>query len=381
MDMFGKKIRHLAGRARPGAGVVCMIVCAAMLASCAAPAPSDPQASGEQPQDLVFPPPPETPRFFFERTILGSADITVEDSESKWRRVLTGEVDESTGFSKPFDVEACQGRMYVSDTVRRSVHIFNVPTGEYREIGLDEPGVLRKPLGMAVDNDCNLYVVDGPARRVVVYDQDGGFLSAFGGSDKFERPAHVDVDADARYAYVVDTGGISTDEHRIRVFDIATGEVAFDIGRRGTGPGEFNLPKDIAIGPDGLVYVVDSSNFRVQVFEADGTYVHTFGSIGVQPGQFSRPKGVDTDPDGNIYITDAAFGNFQIFNPAGQLLLFVGTRSTSPGAAKYMLPAGIAVDEDGRVYMVDQFFRKVDVYRPAAVGPREGFMGARAASN
>lgn len=357
-----------------------MIVCAAALASCASPGPAGSGTADAQPQELVFPPPPETPRFFFERTILGSADITVEDSEGKWRRILTGEVDSSTGFSKPFDVEACQGRLYVSDTVRRSVHMLNVPTGEYREIGVDEPGILQKPLGMAVDGDCNLYVVDGTLKRVVVYDQDGDFLSAFGGSDKFERPSHVDVDADARHAFVVDTGGVSTEEHRIRVFDIATGELAYDIGHRGDGAGEFNLPKDIAIGPDGLLYVVDSSNFRVQVFEADGTHVHTFGSIGVQPGQFSRPKGVDTDADGNIYVTDAAFGNFQIFNPAGQLLLFIGTRSTTPGAAKYMLPAGIAVDEDGRVYMVDQFFRKVDVYRPAAIGPREGYMGARAAS-
>jgi len=61
-------------------------------------------------------------------------------------------------------------------------------------------------------------------------------------------------------------------------------------------------------------------------------------------------------------------------------LLFIGSRSTEPGAAKYMLPAGIGVDEDGRVYMVDQFFRKVDIYRPASIGPDEGFMGARAAS-
>jgi len=360
--------------------IACIMLCAATIAACASQGVPDSARDAAQDQELVFPPPPETPRFVFERTILGSADITVEDSESKWRRVLTGEVDASTGFSKPFDVEACQGHLYVSDTVRRSVMVFNVPTGEFKEIGLEEPGALRKPLGMAVDNDCNLYVVDGTLKRVVVYDQDGDFLTAFGGSDKFQRPSHVDVDADARFAYVVDTGGVNNDQHRIRVFDIASGEHAYDIGHRGTGPGEFNLPKDIAVGPDGRLYVVDSSNFRVQVFEADGTYVQTFGSIGVQPGQFSRPKGVDTDPDGNVYVTDAAFGNFQIFNPAGQLLLFVGSRSNSPGAAKYMLPAGIAVDEDGRVYMVDQFFRKVDVYRPAAIGPQEGYMGARVAN-
>ena len=359
---------------------VCVMFCAATIAACASQGAPDSAREAAHSQELVFPPPPETPRFVFERTILGSADITVEDSESKWRRILTGEVDASTSFSKPFDVEACQGHLYVSDTVRRSVLVFNVPTGDFKEIGLEEPGALRKPLGMAVDNDCNLYVVDGTLKRVVVYDQDGDFLTAFGGSDKFQRPSHVDVDADARYAYVVDTGGVNNDEHRIRVFDIASGEHAYDIGHRGTGPGEFNLPKDIAVGPDGRLYVVDSSNFRVQVFEADGSYLHTFGSIGVQPGQFSRPKGIGIDPDGNVYVTDAAFGNFQIFNPAGQLLLFVGSRSTSPGAAKYMLPAGIAVDEDGRVYMVDQFFRKVDVYRPAAIGPQEGYMGARAAN-
>ena len=364
--------------ARAGRGLLYLVL-AGTLASCAAPGPPD-SADAEAQQELVFPPPPETPRFVFERTIESSSDIKEEGSEAKWRRILTGEVDPSTSFSKPFDVEACQGRMYVSDTVRRTVHVFNVPKGEYREIGFEEPGVLRKPLGMAVDSDCNLYVVDGTLKRVVVYDQAGDFLSAFGGSDKFERPTHVAVDADARYAYVVDTGGVGTDQHKIRVFDIAAGELAFDIGHRGTGEGEFNLPKDVAIGPDGRVYVVDSSNFRVQVFEADGTYVHTFGSIGVRPGQFSRPKGVATDPDGNVYVTDAAFGNFQIFNPAGQLLLFIGSRSTSSGAARYMLPAGIAVDEDGRVYMVDQFFRKVDVFRPAAIGPQEGFMGARTAS-
>jgi DNA-binding beta-propeller fold protein YncE len=351
----------------------------ALIASCASPGTSAPPAAEEPRPDLVFPPPPEQARFVFERTILGSADVISEDSETRWRRVLTGETKTSTGFSKPFDVEACQGRIYVSDTVRRSIMLFDVPNGTFSEFGTTEPGELRKPLGMAIDDDCNLYVVDGSARRVIVYDQDGVFLSAFGGMDMFERPSHVDVDADARYAYVVDTGGVSSQLHRVRVFDIASGEHVFDIGGRGSGPGEFNLPRDVAVGRDGRIYVVDGANFRVQVFESDGTYVSTFGSIGVYPGQFSRPKGVATDPDGNVYVTDTAFGNFQIFDANGQLLLFVGSRSETLEPARYMLPAGIGVDEDGRVYMVDQFFRKVDVFRPADIGPGEGFLGARAA--
>jgi DNA-binding beta-propeller fold protein YncE len=367
-------------RARLRAWTLATLICSTVfIASCASPGTSAPQAVEETQPDLVFPPPPEQARFVFERTILGSADIISEDSETRWRRVLTGETKRSTGFSKPFDVEACQGRIYVSDTVRRSIMLFDVPNGTFNEFGTTEPGELRKPLGMAVDDDCNVYVVDGTARRVIVYDQDGDVLSAFGGVDMFERPSHVDVDADGRYAYVVDTGGVSSQLHRVRVFDIATGEHVFDIGERGSGPGQFNLPRDVAVGRDGRVYVVDGANFRVQIFESDGTYVDTFGTVGVYPGQFSRPKGVAADPDGNIYVTDTAFGNFQIFDADGQLLLFVGTRSETMEPARYMLPAGIGVDEDGRVYMVDQFFRKVDVFRPAAIGPGEGFLGARAA--
>jgi DNA-binding beta-propeller fold protein YncE len=361
--------------------MIAMTICSAFVAaSCASPGTSSTPTLAETPPDLVFPPPPDEARFVFERTILGSSDVVTVDSETRWRRVLTGETDNSTGFSKPFDVEACQGRIYVSDTVRRSIMMFDVPKGTFSEFGTTEPGELRKPLGMAVDQDCNVYVVDGTAKRVIVYDQDGDFLSAFGGTDMFERPSHVDVDADARYAYVVDTGGVGSQFHRVRVFDIATGEHVLDIGERGSEPGQFNLPRDVAVGRDGRIYVVDGANFRVQVFESDGTFVSTFGEIGVYPGQFSRPKGAAVDPDGNLYVTDTAFGNFQIFNAEGELLLHIGTRSETMEPARYMLPAGIGVDEDGRVYMVDQFFRKVDVFRPAAIGPGEGFLGARAAT-
>jgi sugar lactone lactonase YvrE len=129
------------------------------------------------------------------------------------------------------------------------------------------------------------------------------------------------------------------------------------------------------VDPDGLLYVTDGGNFRVQVFDQEGRFVRTWGSPGRRLGQFSRPKGIALDPQGNVYVADAAFGNFQIFTAQGALLMFIGERSTTPGPAKYMLPAGIDVDQDGRVYMVDQFFRKIDIFRPAALEPTDGFLG------
>lgn len=340
------------------------------LVSCAAPPP--PAVKVEIP---VFPPPPDEPRFVYERTLYSSADVAKEDKNSALRQMLTGESALSAeGLGKPYGVAVFHGRVFVSDTALRSVVVFDIPGQRFFRIGEDDRGALSMPIGLDVDGKGNLYVVDNSNKVVQVYDGDGKYLRTIAGDAKwFERPSGIAVDAAGSRVYVVDTGGVGSNKHWVRVFDANSGKHLFDFGTRGNGPGEFNLPRDVTIGLDGLLYVVDGGNFRVQVYKPDGTFVKTFGAIGRRGGQFSRPKEAATDPNGNVYIVDSAFGNFQIFNPEGQLLLSVGSRSERDGMAKYMLPSGIAIDGDGRVYVVDQFFRKVDVYRPAALAADAGF--------
>lgn len=331
------------------------------------------QAPFKQPEIPVFPPPPDEARFIYERSIYTSADVVSEDKNANLRRLFTGEPRTGEGLGKPYGVAVYHGRIFVSDTALRNVAVFDIPGQRYFKIGEDELGRLGTPLGLDVDGKGNLYVVDSSAKHIQVYDQDGRFLRTIADAKMFSRPSGIAVDAEGSRIYVVDTGGISSEDHRVRVFDAQSGKHLLDIGKRGSGNGEFNLPRDVSIGKDGLLYVVDGANFRVQVFKPDGTFVRVFGGIGRQGGQFSRPKEVATDGDGNVYIVDSAFGNFQIFTPDGKLLLSVGSRSERDGMAKYLLPSGIAIDGDGRVYVVDQFYRKVDIYRPAKLAVGEGF--------
>ena len=81
--------------------------------------------------ELYFPAPPDPPRFVFERSVIGSADLLEGDESASMRRLLTGQGVSSMGFSKPFDVTACKGTMYVSDTVRRSVLAFNAVHNDF----------------------------------------------------------------------------------------------------------------------------------------------------------------------------------------------------------------------------------------------------------
>lgn len=329
---------------------------------------------------LVFPKPPDEPRFVYERTIYSSADVVPDVQGSEFRRMVTGEVRSGEGLAKPYAVAVHQGRIFLSDSVERFIKAFDVPQGRHIKIGADDPGQLQKPLGIDVDQQGNLYVADAGAKAIVVYNRDGKYLRKIGGGAKeswFDRLASVTVDPGGERVYVVDIGGVTSEAHRVRVFDAQSGKHLFDIGKRGVGPGEFNLPRDVAVGRDGQLYVVDGGNFRIQVFDRNGKYLRAFGRVGRQLGQFARPKEVATDREGNVYVVDTAFGNIQIFNPDGELLMFVGDRSEQDGPAKYMLPSGVYVDEDGRIYMVDQWFRKVDVFRPTSIKALDGYLGRR----
>lgn len=349
---------------------------AAWLAGCASAPP--PPAAPAAP--LVFPPPPDEPRFVFERAIRSSADLLPDSAAGGLRRLVTGEEARGDVLSKPYAVAVWRGRVFVSDTVARFVRLFDVPAGREHRIGdEDGAGQLVKPIGLDVDAAGQLYVADIGLKAVMVYGPDRRFLRRLGGDRWFSRLASVTVDPAGKRVYAVDIGGVSSEHHRVRVFDAVSGAHIADIGRRGSGPGEFNLPRDLAIGLDGRLYVVDGGNFRVVVFDRDGRYLQAFGSVGKQYGQFARPKEIAVDREGNVYVVDTAFGNFQIFSPEGELLLFVGSRSERDGPARYMLPSGIAVDEDGRVIVVDQWFRKLEVFRPAALKAEAGHLALRTA--
>jgi len=358
------------------AGRLAAGVMAALVAACAQP-PQAPSARESRP--LVFPAAPDEPRFIYERTIRSSGDIVPDESAGELRRMVTGEEVRGEPLSKPYAVAVHRGRIFVSDTVSRYVRLFDVPAGKMYRIGdEDGAGQLIKPVGLDVDAAGNLYVADIGAKAVMVYGPDRQFLRRIGGDKWFTRLSSVSVDPAGKRVYGVDIGGVSSDQHKVRVFDAVSGTHLMDIGRRGSGPGEFNLPRDVAIGVDERLYVVDGGNFRVVVFDRHGQYLQSFGSVGKQYGQFARPKEIASDREGNVYVVDSAFGNFQIFNPDGELLLFVGDRSERDGPAKYMLPSGIAVDEDGRIYVVDQWFRKIDVYRPVGLQPGAGFLARKA---
>lgn len=331
--------------------------------------PPDPPSADEDRGERLWPPPPERPRFAWETDLRTAADLFEDDDASRTRRLLAGEhVPRDPAFDKPTAVAARAGRIYVADSVRRRIVVFDVPRRKAFVMGWRPPGTLQKPSAVAVDAAGLVYVADTTLRKVMVYDALGLYQRDIGSPAQFQRPTGVAVEASGRQVYVVDRGDNDNDRHRVLAFD-GVGRTTREIGTRGTRPGQFNIPVQAAVASDDTLWVLDAGNFRVQAFDRTGGFVRAFGQVGNGLGQFARPRGIACDRQGRLYVTDAAFGNVQVFEPDGTLLISLGRVGRSDRPGRYGLAHGVAVDETGRVYVVDQFFNKVEVLRP--VGEQE----------
>ncbi len=311
----------------------------------------------------VWPEPPDPPRYIYETTLRSVADITVETESERFKRLALGtRIPTEPVFQKPAGIAARQGKIYVGDTVRRKVVVFDVPRRKVYEFGSRTPGQIAKPIALAVDNKQWVYVADATHRRAMIYDGLGLFLKEIGSDEDLYHPSGIAVSPSGDRIYVVDRGSNDNELHRVQIYD-AEGRKLRTIGKRGSKPGEFNIPVDAAVAPDGTLYILDSGNFRVQAFDREGVFLRAFGQLGSSLGQFARPRGIGVDQEGNVYVTDGSFGNCQVFSPAGELLITLGSGGLDNAPGRFRLPIGVTVDETNRVYIADQYFLKVDVIR------------------
>lgn len=339
-----------------------VIVLVAMLGACATPE----KKSAATPQgdiQLVWPAPPDPPRYKYEAILRSQADIHLQNSEERMRSLMTGQtVSDDPILAKPAGIAARKGRIYVADAQASGITVFDVPRRKVFRFGWREPNRLVKPVSVAVDDAGNVYVLDAKLKRVMVFDPLGLFLFSLGEKAGLVHPTGVAVSADGQAIYVVDRGTVEDENHRVISFAPNDTE-RFRLGPRGNEPGRFNVPLEAAVDARGDLYVLDSGNFRVQVFDPTGKYLREWGGPGAEFGRFARARGIAVGPDNNVYVSDASFGNVQIFEPSGQLLMALGERSLENKPGNFGLVGGVAVDETNRLYVVDQYFSKVEVFR------------------
>lgn len=219
-----------------------------------------------------------------------------------------------------------------------------------------DPNPFNAPVGVTVDQDGNVYVMDSQNNRVQKFDRNGDFISMWGsqgdGEGQFQNASsrgwvgRMAVDTQGNI-YVLDVYNF-----RIQKFD-SSGNYQSQSGARGTGDGEFSLfPFDIAVDAQDNVYVCESgAAHRVQKFDANGKFLLAWGQLGYKDGEFSQGDTctLAIDPTGNVLVADNS-GRIQKFDASGH---FLSKLILPPINNISVSPWNIAVDNRGNIYVGD----------------------------
>ena len=208
---------------------------------------------------------------------------------------------------------------------------------------------------------------DPYAKAVVQMEPDGVIGSPGTGAGQFQAPRMIALGRDGSL-YMADSRN-----HRIQHLS-ADGTVlqtwgGFADASQGKAPdGMFNEPWGVAVAPDGSVFVSDTWNHRIQKFTADGQFVKGWGVSGLAdtPYSFYGPRGIAVDGKGRVYVADTGNNRIVIFDEEGTYITQFGSSGTDPG--QFSEPVGVALDADGRVYVTDTWNQRIQVFAPDATG-------------
>ena len=266
-----------------------------------------------------------------------------------------GSLGSSDGrFDIPTDlaIDKGNGDIYVVDSDNNRVQRFqsngNFDNLEFGSSSKDDDEYLGTPSAIAVHRSSNfIYVADSSTDSISVFDDDGDFKFSFDDDDKgdeFKDPSGMIVDESEDILYVADTGN-----NRIRIFEltdddncpsgtdeVVNNEVCFvdDFGSLGSTDGKFDEPTGLAFDEDeNMLYVADTENNRIQVFEIvagntcpsgtdeiiDGVcFVEEFGTSGSTDGKFNAPSGLAVDEDNDLlYVADTDNNRIQMLSSTG----------------------------------------------------------------
>jgi DNA-binding beta-propeller fold protein YncE len=252
-----------------------------------------------------------------------------------------------------------------------NVYVFN--RGAHPVIVFDREGnflrawgedVFRRPHGVTVGPDGTLWLTDDQHHTIRQFTPEGRLLITIGDPDRpatlqggqpFNRPTHVALCPRNGDVYVSDGYGNS----RVHKYD-PRGRHLFSWGEPGTDPGCFNIPHNIATDAQGLVYVADRENSRVQIFDERGRYLDQLKNL-------HRPCGLFADRrDGErLYVgelgsdlpVNASVPNIgqrvSILSLKGDLLGRIGGRFRGEAPGEFTAPHGCAVDSRGALYVAE----------------------------
>jgi sugar lactone lactonase YvrE len=262
-----------------------------------------------------------------------------------------------------------EGRLLALSSVSGALSVVDHDGKPVHEINTKQTLLLRSPSAVASDSAGNMYVADAGSNRVIKCDPQGGKLAEFGqknsmfkgGQGELARPAGLSFGRQG--VFVADTGN-----SRLQVFN-DQGLFLFAAGEKGKEQGQLKTPVSIATDTD-RIYVADPANQKIVVFNSAGRFLREMGLIGGEA--LVEPRQVVVDGEGNVYVLDTARGRVVVYDDQGVFVAGFGSLGKSKGF--FDKPKALALSDDGRLYVAEE--GRVQVFRVVLLPPAPARLSA-----
>ncbi len=318
--------------------------------------------------NIVWPNPPAIARIRYQ-AFYAAQKIPKNDKTKKasWMDRLAGAQSANDPAKVLFQLGEPYGlavdsknNLYVADQKVGAIFIFNTETRDTDLIKNRVHAHFVRIIGLAMDDNDRLFVSDPGLKHVLVFNAKHEAEDVI--TEGMVSPGGMAIDTENRLLYVTDI-----EQDQVLVYDADSLKLLRRIGTGGhnhelTSPGDFARPAGVAVDQDGNLYVADTLNNRIEIFDGDGKFIREFGKAGDGPGYFSRPKGVAIDSDNHIWVTDGMQDRVHVFNQEAQLLISFGGHGLLPGQFQGLV--GIAIDsKTNRVFTSEIFPGRVQQFR------------------
>jgi sugar lactone lactonase YvrE len=319
--------------------------------------------------NIVWPNPPAIARIRYSGWYAAEKISQVDKPNTKkqnWMDRLAGTQPASESgkvlwqLSEPYGMAIdSKGNLYVADQKIGAIFIFNTETRDVELIKNKTHGHFVRIIGLAIDDNDRLFVSDPGLNHVLVFNAKHEAEDVI--TDGLVTPGSLALDIENRLLYVSDI-----DQDQVLVYDADSFKLKRRIGTGGqkhalTTPGDFARPTGLAVDRDGNLYVCDTLNNRIEIFDGDGKFIRTYGKNGDGPGYFARPKGVAIDSDNHIWVADGVEDRVQVFNQDWQLLITFGGHGLLPGQFQGIV--NVMIDKQNRVFTSEIFPGRVQQFR------------------
>lgn len=214
---------------------------------------------------------------------------------------------------------------------------------------------LSSPRGIALSSSGVVSVADMQNNRIRIFSSEGTFIQDVTGAqgESIRGPVGVSFDEAGRL-YISDTAN-----HRVWIYDLDMQSLR-TLGAQGSGPGELSFPGGIAVNRSGAVVIADTGNHRIAIFDSEGDFIRNFGSQGSGEGEFRSPQGVGFDRDETLYVADSGNNRVVAYDRFGTQIRTYGPSLEGDGSLK--APRDVAISPYGELFIADSGNERITVF-------------------